>query len=86
MQSTTASDRHNDLQSVIKSLIENADGIVHPIEGLPDLTVVIADVDNRSDDSSIATRTESSADIISGQRANCIGALCSVDEVESWTN
>ena len=67
MYAVAPGNRDFQLDAIIKCLVETCDGCINPVEGLTDLTVVIADVDDRSDDCSPTTRTESSADIISGQ-------------------
>ena len=85
MQAVTSGNRQLYLNAIIKRLIETADGIVDTIEGQSYLRIVIADIDNRRDHCAAAL-TKCTADVISGERANGVGTLRTVYEVEGRTD
>lgn len=82
VDAVSASDRHISLDTSLNILVEPADCRIDSIERLAYLGIVIADVDDRSNDSSAGSCSQCSADVISGQRAYGVGALRSIYEVE----
>lgn len=85
MQTSTTRYRNLDLNAIVKSLCQTADGCIDTIERLAYLGVIIVDIDNRSHHGTAAL-SQRTCDVISGQRADSVGALRLVDEVESWTD
>lgn len=85
MQAIASGNRQLYLDAIIQRLVETVDGIVDAIEGLSDLGIVIADIDDRRDHCAAAL-TERTADVICGERANGVGTLRTVYKVEGWTD